>query len=110
MPWRFSAEGVKLIESVDACTEHRERVSHIEAERWEPSCDKLCHDGDDQLPHSLLINRERSLMTEKLISTTSLELIGIVDYVQLSVGLCYSFVTELTSCLYIYYISLHPCG
>lgn len=41
MPWRFSVEGVKLVESVDACTEHRERVSHIEAE------------------HSLLINRKR---------------------------------------------------
>lgn len=80
MPWRFSVEGVKLAESVNACTEDRDRVSHMEAERWEPSCYKLCHDGDDQLPHSQLINRKRSLVTKKLISTTSLESIGIANY------------------------------
>lgn len=83
MPWGFSVEGVKLAESVDACTEHRERGSHMEAERSEPSCYKLCHDGDDQLPHSLLIDRKSSLVTEKLISTTSLESIGIATYAKL---------------------------
>lgn len=37
MPWRFSVKGVKLVESVDTCAEHRERASHIEAEQLEPT-------------------------------------------------------------------------